>query len=773
MKKTITALLLACCAWFACAQDRADSMHVAHYDLHLDIMDFSTKTINGYVDLTMVSKVNNLHAYVLDLQGLTVDSVLVDGQPATFTHQDLKVNIPHTSQQGDTAIVRVYYHGAPIRDSQIGGFYYVGQYCYNIGVAFAYQPHSFGRCWIPCLDFFTDKSTYTMHIRTEAGKMAVCGGMLTDSVTLADSTRIWTWVLEQPIPVYLASVAVGDYRLYEDLYHGIEADIPIHIYAQPSTIDRVEGSFLHLKEVLQMYEQNFGPYRWPRVGYVDVNYNSGAMEHATNIAYPHSAFTGTTAYESLYAHELFHLWFGDLITCNRAEEMWINEGFASYAEALCEDLLNSANNPNAYADYIRNLHHSVLKNLKKEDGGYYALDNVPQTHTYGTHSYSKGSLVIHSLRNYMGDSLFFSGLRSLLNQYAYQNVSSEQLFNHLTQTSGMNMHDFYEGWVHQPGFLHFSIDSIVPLQGDLYRVYLHQKLMEATQFANSNKVDLTFVSSQRELYTIPNAMFSGEFGHVDVTIPFVPVFGMVDYYEKIIDAMFDYTKSMVSGETWEPTDAASKIMLESFPDTVLVRLEHNYVAPDQPETLPDGIYRISQNHYWNFNIAYNTQINTIPTGTISFRFQKGNSNMIDNTLMQGYNETNIKLLYRSTTAQPWQVVHTTRTGTAYSGYLTTDFNQPGQYCLAVGDPSVEIQEYELGNGLHIYPNPVKDMLNILIMEPEKNVKASILDSTGKTVKNIRLKSGENHYNVSNLIPGIYVIHIPDGNRLWVSRFVKE
>ena len=90
MKKTITALVLVCCAWFACAQDRTDSMHVAHYDLHLDILDFSAKTINGYVDLTMVSKVNNLPAYVLDLQGLTVDSVLLGGQPATFTHQNLK-----------------------------------------------------------------------------------------------------------------------------------------------------------------------------------------------------------------------------------------------------------------------------------------------------------------------------------------------------------------------------------------------------------------------------------------------------------------------------------------------------------------------------------------------------------------------------------------------------------------------------------------------------------------------------------------------------------
>lgn len=164
MKKSFALIIAIFWAFCVCAQDRTDSMHVAHYDLHLDILDFTAKTINGYADLTMVSKVNNLPAYVLDLQGLTVDSVFVNGQSAVFTHANHKITIPHNSQASDTDIVRIHYHGAPIRDSYIGGFYYVGQYCYNIGVAFEYQPHTFGRCWIPCLDYFTDKSTYTMHI---------------------------------------------------------------------------------------------------------------------------------------------------------------------------------------------------------------------------------------------------------------------------------------------------------------------------------------------------------------------------------------------------------------------------------------------------------------------------------------------------------------------------------------------------------------------------------------------------------------------------------
>jgi len=773
MKKNFALILTILWAFCTYAQDRTDSMHVVHYDLHLDILDFTGHTISGYADLTMVTKVNNLTQYTLDLQGPTVDSVLVDGQQVSFSHQGNKVNIPHLSQQGDTALLRMYYHGTPSQDSYIGGFYYTGQYCYNIGVAFDYQPHSFGRSWLPCMDFFTDKSTYTMHIRTEEGKMAVCGGMLTDTTMLDDGTRIWTWELEQPIPVYLASVAVGEYLLYEDVYNGIEADIPIQIYAQPSTIQNVAGSFAHLKEVLQMYEQYFGPYRWPRVGYVDVIYNSGAMEHATNIAYPHVAFTGTSAYETLYAHELFHLWFGDLITCNRAEEMWVNEGFASYSEALVIGLLHNTATTNAYLDYVRDNHHDVLRNLVKNDGGLYALDNVPQEHTYGSHSYNKGAAVIHTMRNYMGDSLFFSGLRSLLDTYAFQNVSSAQLFDHLTQVTGLDMHDFYEGWVHQPGFLHFSIDSIVPLQGNQYRVYLHQKLYGATHFANNNHADLTFVSDQRELHTIPNVTFSGEFDYVDVNIPFVPAFGIVDYYEKICDATIDYTKTLASNTSWSPENSGCTVKLDNFPDSVLVRVEHNYVAPDQPETLPEHIYRISDSHYWTINMAYNTSINTIPTGSLRFQYLRGADYTLDYALTQGYDVTNLKLLHRHSTSHPWEVVTASRSGSPYNGYFITEELLPGQYCIAVGDPTAAVSEIISENSLYLYPTPAQNSLHILLNIPDKNLKASILDSTGKIVKTFKLKSGENRLDISHLPAGMYIIKAADGNSILVKKFVKK
>ena len=530
MKKTtiLFAMLLLWAAGFA--QQRTDSVHIAHYDINLSVVDFTTKVIDGYTDISVVSKVGNLTQVRLDLMVLTTDSVKVNQTPATFSHigQSLFVNVP-AMQSGDTALVRVYYHGVPAHDDYFGGFYYTGGYAYNVGVALSDIPHSYGRCWYPCLDEFTDKSSYAFHIRTQSNHKAVCNGLLTDSLTLADSTRLWTWQLDEVIPAYLVSMAVGDYRCYADTFHGMEAIIPINIYASPQVYPNIAASFVHLKDVLRQYEAHFGPYRWPRVGYVCVGMTGGAMEHATNIALPNAAVNGTLAYEGTIMHELFHHWFGDLITCERPEEMWINEGFANYSEAMIQEWLYNTETNDAYAAHIRDEHISTLQNLAKQDGGLYALDNVPQDQTYGMHSYQKGGQVIHTLRYYMGDSLFFNCLSQLLNHYAYQNVNSEQFFTYLSQVSGMNLMNFYEDWIHQPGFLDFDVEKIQSHGCGIYSVLVRQKGYGTEHLGTDVPVDVTFVSNDMEHYTYEKQMITGDSTDLLLFVPFQPAFVILDH----------------------------------------------------------------------------------------------------------------------------------------------------------------------------------------------------------------------------------------------------
>lgn len=763
MKRTTTILsllLLAMLSGFA--QQRTDSVHVAHYDLHLSVVDFTNHVIDGYTDITVVSKVSNLSQLRLDLMALTTDSVFVNQTPAAFTHtgQSLRVALP-TMQAGDTASVRVHYHGIPAHDGYFGGFYYSGEYAYNVGVALSDIPHAYGRCWFPCMDEFTDKSSYSFHIRTQNGKRAICNGLLTDSLTLADNTRIWSWQLDEPVPTYLVNLAVGNYLCYADTFQGAEKVIPIEIYAAPNIYPNIPASFIHLKPVLRKYEEFFGPYRWPRVGYVCVAMTGGAMEHATNISLPNAAVNGTLAYEGTIMHELFHHWFGDLITCERPEEMWINEGFADYSEALVQEWLYDN-----YDEHIRDLHATTLQTLAKQDEGLYPLDNVPQDHTYGMHSYQKGGLVIHTLRNYMGDSLFFSSLRQLLDHFAYQNVNSEEFFTYLSQVSGMNLMDFYEDWIHQPGFLDFDVDKIVNHACGIYAVVVRQKGYGTNHLGTNVPVDVTLVSGNMELSTTEHQLVSGDSTELMVLSSFNPAFVILDHHGKLNDATIDDTRKVAEPGNISFTNTYCSAQISQLSDTSLIHVEHHYVAPTAPSPLPEGYIRFSQTHYWTVNYA-----GTEPTGVWRFQLKRTNGQPDYNLLDGGFAIENLKLMYRPDGQSAWTPVEYTRTGSPYNSTITTTDMLAGQYCFAVAEQGVSTVERP-GVRLSVYPNPADDTI-ILKTEADKADKAVVFDSLGHKVKTLKISEETQTINVSNLSSGNYIIVLyRKGKSVARTMFVK-
>ena len=749
------------------AQQRTDSVHVAHYDINLSVLDFTNNTIDGHTDITVVSKVNNLTQLRLDLMVLTVDSVTVNQNPVTYSHvgEALFVNVP-AMQSGDTALVRVYYHGSPAHDGYFGGFYFNGGYAYNVGVALSDIPHSYGRCWYPCLDEFTDKSSYSFHIRTLGNHKAICNGLLTDSLTLADNTRLWTWQLDEIIPAYLVSMAVGNYLCYADTFHGMEATIPINIYASPQVYPNIEASFAHLKNILRNYESHFGPYRWPRVGYVCVGMTGGAMEHATNIALPNAAVNGSLSYEGTIMHELFHHWFGDLITCERPEEMWINEGFANYSEAMVQEWLYNTETTDAYAEHIRNEHITTLQNLAKQDGGLYALDNVPQEQTYGMHSYQKGGQVIHTLRYYMGDSLFFSSLSQLLNHFAYQNVNSEDFFTYLSQVSGMNLMNFYEDWIHQPGFLDFDVEKLQSLSCGIYLVQIRQKGYGTEHLGTQVPIDVTFVSEEMEFYTYTQQMVSGDTTELLLVVPFRPEFVILDRSEKLSDATIGVTKKVSAPGSVSFQDAYCNAQIDQLSDTSLIHVEHHYVAPTAPNPLPEGYYQFSGTHYWTVNYA-----GAVPQGSWKFRLVRANGQPDADLFANGYTLENLKLMYRPDGQSAWTPVAYTRTGSPYNSTITTDL-LPGQYCYAMAEEDVSVNTFE-GTPLKLFPNPAKDQIT-LCSDITKVDRAVVFDSLGNKIKSFKLHTNTHVIDLTNLSSGNYIIVLyRKGKTVARSMFVKS
>lgn len=783
MKKFFAFLLLLLGIFFTVnAQERTDSMHVAHYDIHLNITDFEDHVIVGHTNLTVVSKVDGLDYVNLDLKHLTVDSLYVDGvRFFSFTHEGelLSIQLQNVLNQNDSIDVSVFYRGVPARDSYFGGFYFSGEFCYNIGVAFRDLPHNFGRVWYPCMDFFPDRSTYQFHIETEVGKMAICGGYLVDSIATDSNTVIWNWNLDQPVPTYLTSVAVGPYMHYADTVQGQERVIPIDIYTAANYFDRIPATFSHLKDVVRIYEYRFGPYPWNRIGYVGVDFNAGAMEHVTNIAYPNFAISGNSTYESLYIHEFSHMWFGDLVTCNRAEEMWINEGFARYNEAVADELLYPSDNPetDGYRANIRALHRDVLRTAHIDDNGYWALDSMLQAVTYGTTTYDKGGLVVHTLRKYMGDSVFFAALREMFNTYAYQNISTEQLFDFLELSSGIPLHDFRDGWVSQPGFLHFSIDSVRPTgQGSEYRFFVRQRLSHARHFANSNKIDITFFSSEREQFTLENFAFDGEFGEGTVVLPFQPLFAIVDLNEKMGDAIIDYDYTLTGTGVKNASLANVKLAVNGITDTTFFRVEDNYVSADSLRIENENITAVSGSHYWRVALAPEGAV----TGGIRFTYRANSVTDMDYDLLHGHNQNEVVLLYRRDPSEDWHIISSTQTGTIASGTLATEVVAAGEYAIGLGNRAAGLdQPLSPKCGIRIYPNPTEGKLKIENLDNVFGTGAfhcRITDIQGRKVMDKTLKNNQSTQilDISGLTSGSYLVSIVRGKTLvFTGKVVKR
>jgi hypothetical protein len=752
------------------SQSRLDSIHIAHYDIHLNVTNIPSHQIAGFTTISVIPKLIGINTIHIDLQSLTVDSIIWNNNITAYFHASPDLWIyAQPLTPSDTQYITIYYHGTPVADSYWGGFFFTSTYAYNMGVGMASVPPSFGRCWFPCVDDFNDKATYTVSIETDPDKMAVCGGLLTDSETLNNGNKWWEWTLSDPIPTYLASIAVGPFIPFTDTIHLENGTIPIEIYGTTTQISLIPGSFQYLKTVIRGFESCYGAYMWQRIGYVLIPFNSGAMEHATNIGYPYSSVNGTTANQSLYIHELSHSWFGNLLTCSEPATMWINEGFARYSELVADQILDTSNA--TFKENFRILHRSVIKNAHIDDGDYYALDNVPQSATYGTTTYDKGGIVAHSLRGYLGDSLFFNGLKVLFAQNKFGNVNSEQFFQKLSIITGVDLTDFYLGWVHQPGFLHFSLDSIIPLnQQDGYILSMKQKLYHATEFADQNKVDIAFYSNSGDSYLVENVTFSGESDYVQVTIPFQPDFWILDPNEKLSDAVIDYWIHVPEVSIVNCNDANFKLKSITGSDTSIYRVEHNLCKPDPVRVPNTNIYRISETHYWKIE-SIESHINS---GEFQFKYASSGTNSADGALLQNYTKEYLILLYRRNATQDWQIVTSSVTGNQYTGQLITTHILPGEYTFGIGLDEVRISESSSEKPVEIYPNPATNFLFYHIhIQNWNNATIHIYDINGKWINSVKCYGALGQIDISSLQEGHYLVKIiNEKGEKWDEKFTK-
>ena len=749
-----------------------------NYSLNLDVTSVFSNGISAKADITVV-KHPTVNKITFDLLGFTIDSVLVNGLATTYTQSspNLEVNLPINTP--DTHEISIFYRGVPQKDDTWGGFYVIGSYAFNLGVGFSSTPHNFGRAWFPCFDNFTDRATYQFNIITQPIHTAVCNGLLTADSILQNGNRSWHWQLSQPIPTYLAGIAVGKYVLVKKEVQLQNGTIPIILAAEAKDTANMLSSFTNLNQALMCYEEKFGPYLFDKVGYVAVPFSSGAMEHATSIAYPSYAINGNTSYETLMAHELSHHWWGDLATCSTAEDMWLNEGWASYCESVFLECMYGSS---AIVNDLKSKLNDVLLNAPKDDDGYRAVANMNQSFTYGTHVYKKGALMAHALRVRMGDSAFFAACKSYLSKNNFKAVSTANLRDEFQQFTTENLNDFFNQYILTKGHYdvvvgHSSIDTNNVLKLDLYELKRYKNSLNTTL---TPQVKLHFTNGSSD---VASAKITNGFGTVFYTLPTGKKLNHVTVDDEVKYALAhtseDVTIKAKGGKTMANT--LFSINTQNITDSVKFNVQHHWVSPTVGNLAEKGI-RISAERYWSIR----GELPTAFTAWAFFNYDGSNTAHLDEELFNYTNtEDSLVMLYRKDENSDWTVIPATsvtyqpggnpedRMGRFWVNKLAS-----GDYAFGVRDQQVVGLKSNLIPTLEgeIWPNPAKDELEVKLNNQQiGNANMEVTDNEGKLViqQQIHLTSSTHKLSVKNLKTGVYHLSILTPKGKFVRSFIKQ
>jgi aminopeptidase N len=643
-----------------------DSVDVINYQINLKIGDYYNQKIDGNTVLTLKPVFDNTKTLKLDLLGLIVDSIEGAANHSfkyDYANDIISINFNRELSSNDTAELTIYYHGTPKKDVEWGGFYFTKSDAFNMGVGMGSNPPNFGRVWFPCIDNFTDRATYEYNITVAEGKKAICSGVLTDIHPNENNTVTYTWKLSQTIPTYLSSVAVSDYSLLSIDLQGMGHIVPFQAWVYTGYEEKAKKTFVNIERTLQIFESFFGEYCWDKIGYVQTGFASGAMEHATNISLPYYAINGTLENEMLIVHEFAHSWFGNLVTCETTEDMWLNEGWASYCEAI---FVENMYGNESFKNYVRKNHLAVLTTVNIYDGDFYGIYGIPDEITYGKTVYDKGASVIHSLRNYIGDELFFISVKKYLSDFKFNTANTQQFKDSLSSYSNINLTDFFDFYVKEEGFNHFSINqySVVNKKDNYYvSVKVKQRLIESDFFAKSNKVEITFMDNSWNSATT-QIFFSGETGDSTYILDFEPEIVILDIDEKIMDATTDCYKVINKNGyyNFESTNFSAKIT--DLKDSVFIRVQNNQI---EPENSNHKNYILSNIQFWTIDcILNNTKI-------------EGKFYFTDDSFFKKYLNRNKVLLFRKNSSANWDKIDYEE----HKNYLEVKILQQGEYVFAV------------------------------------------------------------------------------------------
>jgi len=451
---------------------------VHFYDLALDL-DPAAELLTGTVAVRATVTGAVLPFVDLDLSSvLVVDGVRADGAATTFTHEldRLRVTLPRDYLQGETVTVAVDYHGNPALAGGSFGWAWADSYrmVWTLSEPFG------ARTWWPCKDLNEDKAdSVDLHVAVPAAMKVASNGLLAGEETVGDR-KIYHWQERYPICTYLVSVTACDYVVFTDTYTAQSGQaMPIVNYVIPTYESQARAGYAITADMIAAFAEGFGEYPFLDEKYGHAHFIwGGGMEHqtCTSLLY---WFYG----QGIIAHELAHQWWGDLVTCKTFHHIWLNEGFATWAEAYWKE------QSSGMAAY-----HQEMAGAEYLGPGTIYVENPADFNSIfdGNLSYNKASWVVHMLRGALGDGDFFAGLALYRERFAYGAATTEDLQAVMEEVSGRDLGPFFQQWIYREGYPRYYYNAVLTPQGDHTLVQLRiDQIQDEDVFVMPIKVRLT------------------------------------------------------------------------------------------------------------------------------------------------------------------------------------------------------------------------------------------------------------------------------------------
>ena len=410
-----------------------DSGATGYDALHYDIT-FSYDPDGGRVEglTTMTAEADEaLAGFSVDLHQLDMEAVTVDGEDAEFEVEgrDVRITPAEPIGAGEEFVTEMTYTGVP--QPVISAGFPTGWLTTDDGGAYVIGEPDGAATWFPSNDHPSDKATMTLEATVPRGWVVASNGAFEGRRRDGEAVT-WAWSEDDPIATYLVTVAIDQFRVVEE---ETDSGLPLVSFYPEEDADRLTEDFADAGDMIAAFEEVFGPYPFDEYGAIVIPESLGyALETQTRSTFG----IDVASIDEFQAHELAHQWFGDSMTPDRWEDIWLNEGFATYAEMLWSEASEDGYDIDADAEARRDSLADYDQDPIRDPG----VDRW-----FSEAVYQRGGLTLHALRRTVGDDAFFEILKTWAADFQHANVTTDDFIALAEEVSGEELDDLFTAWL--------------------------------------------------------------------------------------------------------------------------------------------------------------------------------------------------------------------------------------------------------------------------------------------------------------------------------------